>query len=996
MTSIKLPDSLWMSPGYGKMFQGFQDLMKFRIRNILLVSSLYDLYLFEEDGRLYELIREEYRGLNLSHAPELTRVSSGMEALRLAKEEKRFDLIITTPHIEDMEVSRFAKMVRNSDLDMPIVLLTYDNRETSALLSQKTVTWFDRVFIWQGDYRILIGIIKYLEDSVNVEEDTANVGVQVIILVEDNVRFYSSYLPLIYTEIFNQAKRLISEGINLSDKYLRMRARPKILLCTTYEDAWYNFEKYKDYVLGIISDIDFMRDGKQDPEAGIEFARAVKKRQHDIPILLQSNSLSKEQLAYQVNASFLLKNSLTLLNDLRKFMIDNFGFGDFVFKSADDKEVGRAYNLLSLEKQLAVMPEESIRYHADHNHFSKWLKARTEFWLAHKIRPRRVSEFKSVNDLRDMIISYLRDYRRERQRGSITDFKKEIFDIQGSFARIGGGSLGGKARGLSFVNLLINSSGLQKKFKDVHIHVPPGVILGTDVFDYFVDENNLRHYALSADNDEEITQRFFQADRFPADVVYQLSQFLDLVREPLAVRSSSLLEDSQYHPFAGVYDTYMLPNNHPDSEVRLQQLLNTVKCVYASTFYNRTKDYMNMTTYRLEEEKMAVIIQKMVGVDHENRFYPDFAGVAKSHNFYPVAPQLAKDGIIAVCMGLGKTVVEGGSAVKFSPKYPNHLPQFSSINETLNNTQKSFYALDLRTQAGGTLESYEQLLKPYPLDVAEKDGTLTYVGSTYSPQDHAISNGIARPGQRLVTFAPILKDKIFPLPQILATLLEMGRKGMGMPVEIEFACNITKGKKHPREFAVLQMRPMVLSREIERLNVEKIDERKLICKSDRVLGNGIIDEIYDIVWVDPELFQRAESRKAAQEVYEYNLQLVGQKRPYLLVGVGRWGSMDPWLGIPVKWEQISGARAIIEAGLEDIEVAPSQGSHFFQNITSFMIGYFTASNGQNGAFVDWPWLRGQTPLDSKKYTRHVRLDKPLVVKMNGHQHRGVIFKPGEE
>lgn len=462
MTSIKLPDSLWMSAGYGKMFQGFQDLMKFRIRNILLVSSLYDLYLFEEDGRLYELIREEYRGLNLSHAPELTRVSSGMEALRLAKEEKRFDLIITTPHIEDMEVSRFAKMVRNSDLNIPIVLLTYDNRETSALLSQKTVTWFDRVFIWQGDYRILIGIIKYLEDSVNVEEDTGNVGVQVIILVEDNVRFYSSYLPLIYTEIFNQAKRLISEGINLSDKYLRMRARPKILLCTTYEDAWYNFEKYKDYVLGIISDIDFIRDGKQDPEAGIEFAKAVKKRQHDIPILLQSNSPDKEQLAYQANASFLLKNSLTLLNDLRKFMIDNFGFGDFVFKTADGKEMGRAYNLLSLEKQLAVMPEESIRYHADNNHFSKWLKARTEFWLAHKIRPRRVSEFKSVNDLRDMIISYLRDYRRERQRGSITDFKKEIFDIQGSFARIGGGSLGGKARGLSFVNLLINSSGLQK------------------------------------------------------------------------------------------------------------------------------------------------------------------------------------------------------------------------------------------------------------------------------------------------------------------------------------------------------------------------------------------------------------------------------------------------------------------------------------------------------------------------------------------------------
>ncbi len=988
-----MPSSLWTSSGYGKMFQGFQNLMKFRIRNILLVSSLYDLYLFEEDGRLYELIREEYRGLNLSHAPELTRVSSGFEALELAKEEKRFDLIITTPHIDDMEVSKFAKMVRNSDLDIPIVLLTYDNRQTSELLSREIASLFHRVFIWQGDFRILIGIIKYLEDSVNVDYDTKNVGVQVVILIEDSVRFYSSYLPLIYTEIFNQSRRLISEGINLSDRYLRMRARPKILLCTTYEDAWYYYETYNKYILGIISDIDFDRDGQKNGDAGIEFARAVKKRHHDIPILLQSNSAEKEERAYDTGASFLLKNSPTLLNDLRKFMIDNFGFGDFVFRTAEGKEVGRAYNLLSLEKQLEIMPNESIRYHADNNHFSSWLKARTEFWLAEKIRPRKLSEFDSIEGLRDMIIKYLRQYRRIRQRGSITDFKKDVFDAQESFARIGGGSLGGKARGLSFVNLLINNSGLHTQFENVRVHVPPGVILGTEVFDYFLDENNLRHFALQESSDDEINRRFMEANRFPVDVVYQLSQFLELVDQPLAVRSSSLLEDSQYHPFAGVYDTFMLPNNDEDNEVRLQQLLNTIKCVYASTFYKRTKDYIKMTTYRLEEEKMAVIIQKMVGSRHDNRFYPEFAGVARSYNFYPVAPQTATDGIIAISLGLGKTVVEGGHTVKFCPKYPNHIPQFASIDEVLKNNQLEFYALDLNSQPGDTAESYSGMLKPESLETAEQDGTLNFVGSTYSYENHAIYNGISREGQRVVTFAPVLKDRIFPLPQITDTLLELGRKGMGTPVEIEFAVNLSVEKGEPSEFAVLQLRPMVLNRELERLNVEKIDESSLICKSNQVLGNGVIDEIYDVIFVDPETYERAKSREAAREVYEFNMKLSNEKRPYLLIGVGRWGSMDPWLGIPVKWEQISGARAIIEGKFKDMPVTPSQGSHFFQNITSFMVGYFTANEETEEALVDWDWLRSQPVAEEKVYTRHLRFKKPIVVKMNGQKHKGVIFKP---
>ncbi|RMF58759.1 MAG: histidine kinase [Calditrichaeota bacterium] len=969
--------------------------MRYRIRDVILVSSLYDLYVFEEDGRLYELIREEFRGLNLSYAPELIRVSSGEEAIKLASDERRFDLIITTPHIEDMDVADFARRVRDADLDLPVVLLAYDNRELNQILASQNGSLFDRVFIWQGDFRILIGIIKHIEDSINVEHDTKQVGVQTIILVEDNVRFYSSFLPIIYMEIFKQSMRLISEGVNLPDRYLRLRARPKILLCTNYEDAWYQYQKYKDTVLGIISDIDFMRNGKQDPEAGLVFARNVKKDQYDIPILLQSNKPENESKAHEVGASFLWKDSPTLLYDLRKFMIEHFSFGDFVFRTPDGKEVGRANDLNTLEQQLHIVPDESIRFHAERNHFSNWLKARTEFWLAYKLRPRKVSEFASINELRQTLISSLRDYRKRRQRGVITDFKKETFDPQDSFARIGGGSLGGKARGLSFVNYLINIYNLYNKFDDVLLHVPAAVVIGTDVFDYFLDANNLRNFALSETDDQKIIERFLEATEFPEEVIIQLTQFLDLIRTPLAVRSSSLLEDSQYHPFAGVYETFMIPNNHFNSRVRLAELLNTIKRVYASTFYKRTKDYIQVTSYRLEEEKMAVIIQKMVGATHKNRFYPDFAGVAKSHNFYPIPPQHANDGIISVALGLGKTVVEGGKCVKFSPRYPNHLPQFTSIDESLKNSQQDFFALNLDVLLDNDPDIFEKLVTSYPLSVAEEDGTLYPVGSTYSHQNHAIYDGLSRSGSRLVTFAPILKHKLFPLPEILNTLLEIGRKAMGMPVEIEFAVNMSVPRGHPKEFGVLQMRPLVLQREQEQLNIDGVNDKWLICRSDKVLGNGIIHDIFDIVVVDYEKFDRSKSLQVAREVHHFNSQLVKEHKPYLLIGVGRWGTLDPWLGIPVKWEHICGARVIVEAGFKDFEVMPSQGSHFFQNITAFMVGYFTVPSTDPYCFVNWKWLLKQPPIKTLEFVRHLRFDKPLLVKMDGQNQKGIIFMPGK-
>lgn len=987
------PDTLFVEHGYGNRFQGFQNLMRLRIRDVLLVSSLYDLYLFEEDGRLYELIRNEYQGLNLSHSPELTRVSSGQDAITLAMEESRFDLIITTLHIEDMHPLNFAKLAKKSGLNIPIILLAHDNKELKYLMLNPEINVFDKVFIWQGDFRIIIAMIKFLEDKMNVEHDSKIVGVQNVIFIEDNIRYYSSFLPIIYTEMLTQSQRLISEGINLTHKFLRMRARPKILLCSTYEEASEYFDKYKDLCLGIISDIDFPRKGKQDPEAGLRFARAVKKQHPDIPILLASTNPMNQKEASSVDASFILKDSPTLLNELRQFMNQYFSFGDFVFRTKDGIEVARANNLKALEDSLKVVPIESISFHAERNHFSNWLKARTEFWLAHQLRPRKVSDYPDYESLRRDLIESLQSYRAMRQRGIITDFNKETFDPESSFARIGGGSLGGKARGLGFVNTLINDYNVRDTFENVTISVPTAVVIGTEVFDQFLDENNLRSFALNCNDDSEITKRFLESEKFPEDILADLAAFLQIIHSPLAVRSSSLLEDSQYHPFAGVYETYMLPNNQANPLIRLNDLLNTIKRVYASTFYQAAKNYIKITSYRLEEEKMAVIVQKMVGSKHENRFYPHFSGVAKSYNFYPLPPQKSTDGIVSAALGLGKWVVDGGLTVRFCPKYPTDLIQFYSAKDALENSQGEFYALKLDETNRFLETTHDTLVETFNLGIAEKDGTLNYVGATYSHDNDMIYDGLSRQGSRLVTFGPILKNKIFPLAPILELLLDMGTWGMGTPVEIEFAVNLSAEKGAKKQFGVLQMRPLVVSHEADNLEIESNNKQKLICESHQVLGNGVMQDIYDVVLVDYHTFNRAKSREVAAEVAAFNSQLIDQQRPYLLIGVGRWGSLDPWLGIPVGWEQIAGARAIVETSFKDMSVEPSQGSHFFQNITSFMIGYFTVNNTSDKGFVDWDWLLVQTPIEVKEFTRLIRFEKPIVIKMNGHNNIGIILKP---
>ena len=967
----------------------YQDLIRRRVHRILLVSSLYDSFILAEDGQLSQAFLAQFLDLNLATTPDLTRVSSGEEALERLRAEGRFDLIITSLYVGDMDALELATKVRDSGMNIPVILLAYDNRQLTDFRVNRDMRPLERAFLWQGDVRILLAMVKYVEDRWNVAWDTGVAGVPAIIVVEDNIRFYSAFLPVIFTEVVNHTQGLVAEGLNLYQKMIRVRVRPKILLCESYEEAWNYFSSYEEHILGIISDIEFPRGGELAREAGVDLAREVRKVRSDIPIMLQSSRPENRALADAAGASFLLKGSPVLLHELRRFMLDNFGFGPFVFIMPDGRVMDSAANLKELVQKLHTVPAESIAFHGERNHFSIWLKARGEFALAQELRPRMVSDYSTLEDLRWELISSIGAYQQERDRIVVADYNREQLETASSMTRIGGGSLGGKARGLAFVNRLLRDYRTAERFPDVTIRVPQSVVVATDVFDEFLSRDEMQDFALCAESDDE-TQRRFRDAPFPLEARRDLAAFLAGVHHPLAVRSSGLLEDSPNQPFAGIYQTYMLANNHPDLEVRLGQLLAAIKCVYASTFSLQSKAFLKMGPYRLEEEKMAVIVQSIVGRTHGTRFYPDFSGVARSHNFYPTAPLEAEDGIVAIALGLGRTVVEGGTCLRFCPKYPRHLPAFSSVEDVLKNSQREFFALDL-TREFKACEEVE--LRRYDLAAAEEDDALARVASTYSPENDVIYDGTSRPGVRIVSFAPLLKHGVFPLAPLLQELLHIAEDGTSSPVEIEFAANLGRTADEPCEFGFLQMRPLALSSEAEEIEIGEVLTSDLVCRSNNVLGNGRIDGIHDIIVVDRHRFDRHRSRDAGQQVGRFNAILQNEGRPYLLVGVGRWGSADPYLGIPVAWNQIAGARAIVEAGFRDFRVTPSQGAHFFQNLTSCNVGYFTVNSEMDEGFVDWDWLARQPAVGESELVRHLRLERPITIKMSGKTGQGVVLKP---
>jgi hypothetical protein len=981
-------------------FEGFENLMPFKVHNILLVSSLYDSFILREDGRLNELLIDQSLDLSLQQIPGITHVSSCAEAAAMAR-SRHFNLIVTNLAVGDMNAAQLARDIKQAGIDVPVVVLGYDYREIKNFVARNPLTDIERVFLWQGNARILIAIVKYIEDKRNVLHDTRAMGVPVLLVVEDNIRYYSSFLPVMYTELIKQSRRVIQEGVNVAHKLVRMQARPRILLSTNFEDAARLVQEYRDYLFGVVSDVEFPLEGKLSPEAGFELARMVKSLVPDVPVVLQTGRTEFRPRAHAAGYSFLRKRSPTLLKDLRRILTEEFGFGDFVFRLPDATEVGRAKDLNELEEQLQKVSAESIVFHAQSNHFSHWLVARTEFALAAKLRPRKVPDFASPEHLRRDLIESINEYRREQSEVLIGDFRADSFKpSESSFLRIGSGSLGGKARGLAFVRHLLRKSRITRRYPGIRISVPPAVVLATDLFDQFIVENNLLDFALHCEDDEAIQRKFLAAPLSTA-LTEDLQSFLAEVTHPLAVRSSSLLEDSQYQPFTGVYETFMLANEQTNSDDRLSALSQAIRRVYASTFSRHAKAYVRATPYRLEEEKMAVILQQVVGSEHSDRFYPDFSGVVRSRNFYPVPPMAFEDGIAAIALGLGRSVVDGGKCLTFCPRYPQNLVQFSSVEDILANSQSEFWALELRgaspelqgtsTDGGRSHRHWQE--SRFGLDAAEDDGTLQAVASTYSRDNHAIYDGVSRAGTRIVTFAPMLKHRTFPLAEILDDLVRAGEAGLGNPVEIEFAVRLPQQAGQIAEFGFLQIRPLTLARETEELALDDVRPEQLICMSNKVLGNGRIENLHDIVVVDSQRFERSRSQEVAKDVARFNRLLNEEDRPYLLIGVGRWGSSEPWLGIPVEWDEISGARVIVEAGFRDFRVTPSQGSHFFQNLTAFQIGYFTVNPDVGEGSVDWQWLTQQTAVEEQGCVRHLHFERPIQVIMNSRTSQGVIFKP---
>lgn len=970
-------------------FAGFHDLFPHRVQDLLLVCSLYESYILEEDGLVADLIFTEYQELNLSHAPRVSRASTPEEALRLI-ETRHFDLVITMTRLGGWDVREFAAAIKQRKPKLMVLVLADEPREIARYADLRDRGAIDQVFLWHGDAKMLLAAVKSIEDRLNVEHDTRVADVRVIILIENSVRFYSSYLPVLYVELMRQTQALMAEGLNPVHKLLRMRARPKILLCETFEEAWGFYEEYRDNVLGIITDIGFPRGGQMDEEAGLEFARRVKREDPHMPVLLQSSNPAYEASAAEMGACFLHKRSKTLIQELRNFTLDHFGFGDFVFRLPNGTEIGRAGDLRTLTRMLAEVPDESILFHASSNHFSNWLMARTEFELAGRLRPRKVSDFRDVRDMRAHLIQSLRDFTEHTQAGVIADFAPDRFSHAAAFVRLGGGSIGGKARGLAFISTLLKRYSVRDRYDNVRIVVPNCAAIGTDVFDAFMDENGLRRYVVQDVEDEAIAQAFLAAS-LPSEFKARLAAYLEQVRHPLAVRSSGLLEDSLGQPFAGIYRTYMIPNNHLNLEMRLRQVCDTIKLVYASTYTRSAKLYMEATGYQVEEEKMGVILQEIVGSQYGDHFYPTFSGVARSYNFYPLGRLKPEEGIACVALGLGKMVVEGGEMLMFSPAHPDILPQFTDRRAMLACAQREFYALHMGRSAGHSLATGDTNLVTYDLEVAERDGTLDPLGSVYSPENDALYDGVNRPGVRVVTFAHVLKAGVFPLAEIIKLLLDIGKRGLACPIEIEFAVNL---KTRPMQFGVVQIRPTISDQADERVSVEETDNSRLLCCSPQTMGNGYIRNIRDVVFVKPESFDSVQTRKIAGEIARINEKLKAAGRPSLLIGPGRWGSADPWLGIPVAWEQISTAQAIIETSLHDFVITPSQGTHFFQNLTSFRIGYLTVNPTTGGGFVDWEWLQRQPAVEETQFVRHLAIDEPVEVKLDGRTRRGVVFKPG--
>ncbi len=971
-------------------FKIYHELMAWKVRRILLVSTPYDAWILEEDGRLSERIINEYRGLNLSHPPQINWVSTAEGALK-ALGEKHYDMVITMPRIADMDALGFAQKVKERRPDIPIVLISHSAAlDAAAFIATGRRRVIDRAYVWTGNTDLLVAIVKSEEDRRNARRDTELAGVRVILFVENSPLHMATILPLLYKEVVGQTRQVLEGKLNEEHRLLVMRARPKILVAETYEEALALYREFEPNVLGVISDVEFPRNGVLDPDAGIDLLQVIRKDRFDIPLLLTSVDSANKARAKTLSAAFLNKTSPRVHEDVHSFFIYSLAFGDFIFRLPNGQEVARASDLRSLERAIQTIPAESLHYHAQRNDFSRWLFTRTETVLATRLRDLHVDDFSDVEALRRFLVNLIHARRRSRQRGIVVDFTADDFDLVTDFFKIGQGSLGGKARGLAFLLSLMNDNReVYRKYEGIILDVPQTLVITTEVFDEFIATNRLGYLAEETLSDREISTRFLWGI-FPKSAEANLRAFLSQVRYPLAVRSSSLLEDAQFQAYAGLYRTYMLPNEHPNLEKRLEHLIYAIKLVYASTYFKGPKAFSHRIGRRIEDEKMAVIVQRLVGERYGDYYYPAISGVAQSYNYYPFARMKPEDGIATVALGLGRAVVEGERTLRFCPKYPHILPQRSTVDDILKNAQRYFYALKMGEDYHALdITESENLVQREVSDAADEPA-VGYLSSTYVPAEDRIRDTLMIPGYRVLTFANVLKYRQFLLPDILVDVLEMGSKGMGTSVEMEFSVDLKLSQPGLPEFAFLQLRPMTARSELGPVDIEEEERRRARCRSTHALGNFVNQEIRDILFVKPDRFDASKTVLIAAEISRMNARLVKEDRPYLLIGPGRWGSSDRWLGVPVRWADISGVGAIVEAAYGEFRVEPSQGSHFFHNITTQGIGYVNIS-GKDDEPIDWEWLRSLPVVEESEFVVNVRVERPLTMKVDGRTHECVLL-----
>ena len=968
----------------------FVNLMTKRIFNVLLVANPYDAFMLEDDGRIDEKIFNEYMSLSLRYPPRFTQVSTEEDTWKQLG-NTMFDLVICMPGTDNSDTFDIARQIKERYPHIPLVVLTPFSHGIRERMEHEDLSIFEYVFCWLGNTDLLVSIIKLLEDKMNLEHDIKEVGVQMILLVEDSIRFYSSVLPNLYKFVLRQSQEFATEALNEHQRTLRMRGRPKIVLARTYEEAMELYNKYQDNILGIVSDARFPHGGEIDPKAGLTFLTEVRSRNPFVPLILESAEESNREFTQHVNAVFIDKNSKKMNIDLREAVAENFGFGDFIFRNPHTKEeVARVHNLKELQNVVFSIPAESFLYHISRNHISRWLYSRAIFPVAEFLKQITWESLKDIDAHREIIFEAIVKYRKMKNQGVVAVFQRDRFDRYSNFARIGDGSLGGKGRGLAFIDNMVKRHAEFDEFENAQVVIPKTVVLCTDIFDEFMDTNNLYQLALSDASDDEILRHFLRA-KLPDRLVEDFFAFFDVVKSPIAIRSSSLLEDSHYQPFAGIYSTYMIPYLSDKYEM-LRMLSDAIKGVYASVYYKDSKAYMQATSNVIDQEKMAVILQEVVGTQYGDRYYPSISGVARSVNYYPINDEQAEEGTVSLALGLGKYIVDGGLTLRVCPYHPDKVLQTSEMEMALRETQTRFYALDLKNMGQNfSLDDGFNLLK-LPVKEAEADGSLNYIASTYDPYDMVIRDGIYPGGRKVITFANILQHDVFPLPRILQLVQKYGQGEMRRPVEIEFAVNFNAKEKNGTLY-LLQIRPMVDMKADLAEDLDLIPSEQILLRSENALGQGVMDDMQDVIYVKTDGYSASNNQLIAYDIEKLNRRFLDEGKHYVLVGPGRWGSSDTWLGIPVKWPNISAARVIVEAGLTNYRVDPSQGTHFFQNLTSFGVGYFTINAYINDGIYNQELLNSMPAVEETKFLRWVHFDKPLTVKMNGKKKVGVVQLP---